>query len=120
MSPQHFVDIGQGNLDEGKPLECVGPELVVVARCLTPVVSSFTLLKDSDAIVEGAFDALNHNQWLHLACHGTPNRQQPFESSFAMCDWLLMVKDIIWSNWQDPQFAFLLACHTTAGDEESR
>ncbi|KAG1807266.1 CHAT domain-containing protein [Suillus subaureus] len=118
-SPQHFVAIGQGNPDEGKPLECVGPELAVVAQRLTPVVSSFTSLEDSDATVEGAFDALNHNQWLHLACHGMPNRQQPFESSFAMRDGPLMVKDIIRSNWQDPQFAFLSACHTTVGDEKS-
>ncbi|KAG1845911.1 CHAT domain-containing protein [Suillus subalutaceus] len=118
-SPQHFVAIGQGNPDEGKPLKCVGPELAVVAQSLTPVVSSFTSLEDSDATVEGAFDALNHNQWLHLACHGMPNRQQPFESSFAMRDGPLMVKDIIRSNWQDPQFAFLSACHTTVGDEKS-
>ncbi|KAG2043313.1 hypothetical protein BDR03DRAFT_941062 [Suillus americanus] len=48
-----------------------------------------------------------------------PNRQQTFESSFAMRDGPLMVKDIIRSNWQDPQFAFLSACHTTVGDEKS-
>ncbi|KAG2133262.1 CHAT domain-containing protein, partial [Suillus bovinus] len=71
------------------------------------------------ATIEGALDALNHNQWLHLACHGTPNRTQPFESSFAMRDGPLMIKDIIRSNWQNPQFSFLSACHTTVGDEES-
>ncbi|KAG2099630.1 CHAT domain-containing protein [Suillus discolor] len=118
-SPQHFVAIGQGNPDGGKPLECVAPELAVVSKRLAPVVSSFTRLEDSDAMVEGAFDALNHNQWLHLACHGMPNRQRPFESSFAMHDGPLMIKDIIRSNWQAPQFAFLLACHTTVGDEKS-
>ncbi|KAG1880886.1 TPR-like protein [Suillus subluteus] len=119
VSPQHFVAIGQGQPEGGKPLECVGPELAVVAQRLTSVVSSFTQLEDSDATVEGAFDALNHNQWLHLACHGMPNRQQPFESSFAMRDGPLMIKDIIRSNWQNPQFAFLSACHTTVGDERS-
>ncbi|KAG1769943.1 TPR-like protein [Suillus placidus] len=86
---------------------------------LMPIVSSFVSLEDNDATVEGALDALNHNQWLHLACHGMPNRQQPFESSFTMRDGPLMIKDIIRSNWQKPEFAFLSACHTTVGDEKS-
>ncbi|KAG1834907.1 TPR-like protein [Suillus subalutaceus] len=107
--PQHFVAIGRVNPDGGKELEC----------CLEPVVSSFTSLEDSDATVQGALDALNHNQWLHLACHGTPNQTQPFESSFAMRDGPLMIKDIIRSDWQNPEFAFLSACHTTVGDENS-
>ncbi|KAG2106211.1 CHAT domain-containing protein, partial [Suillus discolor] len=113
-SPQRFVAIGQGNSDVGKPLECVAPELAIVTRRLTLVAMSL-----GNATVKGAFDALNHKQWLHLACHGMPNRQQPFESSFAMRDGPLMIKDIIRSNWQNPQFAFLSACHTTVGDEES-
>ncbi|KAG2131138.1 TPR-like protein [Suillus cothurnatus] len=100
-STQYFVAIGQGNPDGGKELRCVAPELIAVARRLMPVTSSFTSLEDSDATVHGVLDALNHNQWLHLACHGMPNRQRPFESSFAM------------------QFAFLSACHTTVGDEKS-
>ncbi|KAG1824845.1 CHAT domain-containing protein [Suillus subaureus] len=119
VSPQHFVAIGQGNPEGGKELKCVAPELTVVAQCLEPVVSSFTLLEDSDATVQGALDALNRNQWLHLACHGMPNRIQPFESSFAMRDGPLMIKDIIRSDWQNPEFAFLSACHTTVGDEDS-
>ncbi|KAG1849548.1 CHAT domain-containing protein, partial [Suillus tomentosus] len=56
---------------------------------------------------------------LRLACHRMPNRQQPFESSFAMRDGPLMIKYVIRSNWQNPQFAFLSACHTTVCDEES-
>ncbi|KAG1830279.1 CHAT domain-containing protein [Suillus subalutaceus] len=118
-SSQHFVAIGEANPDRGKGLRCVAPELATVAKRLEPVVSSFTLLEDSDATVQGALDALNYNQWLHLACHGMPNRQQPFESSFAMRDGPLMIKDIIRSNWQNSEFAFLSACHTTVGDEKS-
>ncbi|KAG0694611.1 hypothetical protein DFH29DRAFT_959279 [Suillus ampliporus] len=30
-----------------------------------------------------------------------------------------MIKDIIRSHWQNPEFAFLSACHTTVSDEES-
>ncbi|KAG2360813.1 hypothetical protein BDR07DRAFT_1213934, partial [Suillus spraguei] len=70
-------------------------------------------LEDSKATVQGTLDTLNHNQWLHLTCHGMPNQTQPFESSFAMWDGPLMIKDIIRTNWQNPEFAFLSACHTT-------
>ncbi|KAG1822523.1 CHAT domain-containing protein [Suillus subaureus] len=107
------------NPDREKELRCVAPELAAIAQRLAPIVSSFTSLEDGDATVQGVLDALNHNQWLHLACHGTPNRQRPFESSFAMRDGPLMIKDIIRSNWQNPEFAFLSACHTTVGDEKS-
>ncbi|KAG2128394.1 CHAT domain-containing protein [Suillus cothurnatus] len=118
-STQHFVAIGQGNPEGGKELRCVAPEVAAIARRLAPIVSSFTSIQDSDATVQVVLDALNHYQWLHLACHGMPNRQRPFESSFAMRDGPLMIKDIIRSNWQNPEFAFLSACHTTVGDENS-
>ncbi|KAG1761579.1 CHAT domain-containing protein [Suillus occidentalis] len=118
-STQYFVAIGQGNPDRGKELRCVAPELAAIAQRLVPIVSSFTSLRDSLTTVQGALDALNHNQWLHLACHGMPNQTQPFESSFTMRDGPLMIKDIIRSNWQNPEFAFLSACHTTVGGKKS-
>ncbi|KAG1866542.1 hypothetical protein DFJ58DRAFT_654696, partial [Suillus subalutaceus] len=55
----------------------------------------------------------------HLACHGVPNRQQPFESPFSMRDGLLMIKVITQSDWQKPEFAFFSACQATVGDEKS-
>ncbi|KAG2037158.1 hypothetical protein BDR03DRAFT_958111 [Suillus americanus] len=85
-SSQHFVAIGQASPDRGKELR---------SQYLAPV--------DGDATVDG---------WLHLACHGMPKRTQPFESSFSMRDGPLMIKDMIRSNWQNPEFAFLSACHT--------
>ncbi|KAG2120264.1 TPR-like protein [Suillus clintonianus] len=118
VSTQNFVAIGQANPDRGKELRHVAPELAIVAERLRPVVS-FTSLEDGDATVQGALAALNHNQWLHLACHGMPHRTQSFDSSFAMRDGPLMIKEIIRSDWQSPEFAFLSACHTTVGDEKS-
>ncbi|KAG0700577.1 CHAT domain-containing protein [Suillus ampliporus] len=117
-SMQHFVAIGQANPNKGKALRCVAPELAVVDQRLSPIVS-FASLEDSDATVQGALDVLSHNQWLHLACHGMPNRKESFESSFAMRDGPLTIKEIIRSHWQNLEFAFLSACHTTVGDESS-
>jgi CHAT domain-containing protein len=117
-SIQHFVAVGQGHPDGGKELRHVAAELDTVAERVAPV-SSFTSLTDSDATVQGASDAFSHAQWLHLACHGIPNRKQPFESSFAMRDGPFTIMDIIRSRLQNPEFAFLSACHTTVGDESS-
>jgi CHAT domain-containing protein/tetratricopeptide (TPR) repeat protein len=115
---QHFVAIGQANPAQGGVLRTVAEELAIVAQRVAPVLS-FTSLAEGNATIQGALDALGQNQWLHLACHGVPNRKQPFESSFAMKDGPLTVKDIMRSRGQNPEFAFLSACHTTVGDESS-
>ncbi|KAG1740788.1 uncharacterized protein EDB91DRAFT_1237200 [Suillus paluster] len=64
-------------------------------------------------------NALSQNEWLHLACHGFSNRQQPSSSSFAMRDGPLTILDIIRSSGGDGEFAFLSACHTAVGDKWS-
>jgi CHAT domain-containing protein/tetratricopeptide (TPR) repeat protein len=117
-SIQHFVAIGQANPAQGEGLRTVTDELAIVARRVAPVLS-FTSLAEGDATIQGALDALGQNQWLHLACHGMSNRKQPFESSFAMKDGPLTIKDIMRSRGQNAEFAFLSACHTTVGDESS-
>ncbi|KAG1751330.1 TPR-like protein [Suillus paluster] len=117
-STQNFVAIGQANPDGGKPLDCVAAEVDIVAQRVAPFLS-FTSLTDSEATVQGASDVLRCKQWLHLACHGMPNRKQPFDSSFAMHDGPLMIRDIIRTHLQNPEFAFLSACHTAVGHESS-
>ncbi|KAG1734262.1 CHAT domain-containing protein [Suillus paluster] len=118
VSVQHFVAVGQGNPEGGKELRCVAAELAVVAERVAPILS-FTSLVDNDATIQGASHEFSRNQWLHLACHGIPNRKQPFESSFAMRDGPFTIRNIIRSRLQNPEFAFLSACHTTVGDESS-
>jgi CHAT domain-containing protein len=96
----------------------VDSELTLVEERVAPFLS-FTSLAGVDATVRGASDALSRAQWLHLACHGVPNRTEPFASSFTMRDGAFTIMDIIRSRVQNPEFAFLSACHTTVGDESS-
>jgi len=114
----HFVSIGQANPNKGTPLLRVTDELCDVASRVAPFLP-FTSLSDNDATVQQVLDALNRHQWVHLACHGMPNRQKPFDSSFAMRDGPLTITDIIRPRLQQPEFAFLSACHTTVGDASS-
>jgi len=108
----HFVSIGQGNPHEGAPLLRVTDKLCDIASRVAPFLP-FTSL--SDATVQTALDALNRYQWVHLACHGMLNRQKPFKSSFAIRNGPLTITDIIQPRLQQPEFAFLSACHTTMG-----
>jgi len=42
----------------------------------------------------------------------------PFDSAFALHDGRFTIQHIIRSDLQNPEFAYLSACHTTAGDED--
>jgi hypothetical protein len=98
-----------------RAIACVDAELSVVTQRLAHILP-FTQLVDSDATVHGVVDAFQSKS---LAPSGPPNRKQPFGSSFAMRDGPLMIREIMESHWQDPEFAFLSACHFTVGDESS-
>jgi len=117
----HFVSIGQGYPHSGTPLLRVTDELSDIASRVArhAPLHPFTSLSDNDATVQRALHALDQHQWVHLACHGMPNRQKPFESSFAMRDGPLTITDIMRPRSQQPEFAFLSACHTTVGHASS-
>jgi CHAT domain-containing protein len=117
-STPHLAAIGQGKPYKGAELPHVAAELGDIARRVAPILP-FTSLTDDDATVQRALDALSQHQWVHLACHGIPNREKPFDSSFAMRDGPLTITDIIRPRLQNPEFAFLSACHTTVGHESS-
>lgn len=82
-------------------------------------VTVLTRVQDQGAGITKVTEELNRNDFVHLACHGIPNRKRPFESGFALGDGLLKVEHIMRYNLQNARFAYLSACHTTVGDKES-
>ncbi|KIJ58537.1 hypothetical protein HYDPIDRAFT_102441, partial [Hydnomerulius pinastri MD-312] len=117
-SQQRFVAIGQPNPYEGTPLPSVSKEIEIVAGRISNAVS-FTRLVDNAATVGNAVKELTSHQWVHFACHGRPNLEHPFSSSFAMHDGPLQLTQIIQAELQNPEFAFLSACHTAAYNEST-
>ncbi|KAG1747324.1 CHAT domain-containing protein, partial [Suillus lakei] len=115
-----FVVIGQSQLGtgQGTVLPTVNSELELV-RELVPSNVKFTNLLGDGATQAGALNALQQNTWVHLACHGKQDHEQPYNSCFAMRDKPLTLLDIMENNSPQAEFAFLLVCHTTAGDEET-
>ncbi|KAG1869920.1 CHAT domain-containing protein [Suillus subluteus] len=115
-----FVVIGQSSpgAGQGKALLTVDSELELV-RKLVPTTANPTTLSGDDATRAGALDALQRNTWVHLACHGKQDREQPYYSCFAMRDKPLTLLDIMEKDIPHAEFAFLSACHTAVGDEET-
>ncbi|KAG2110703.1 CHAT domain-containing protein, partial [Suillus clintonianus] len=63
--------------------------------------------------------ALEQNTWVHLACHGKQDHDQPYNPHFVMKDAPLTLLDIMEKDIPHGEFAFLSACHTAVGDKET-
>jgi CHAT domain-containing protein/tetratricopeptide (TPR) repeat protein len=118
--PPSFVAIGQGQPGEGKgkALLAVDSELELVHK-LVPATANRTTISGDAATRAGALEALQQNTWVHLACHGKQDRTQPYDSHFVMRDAHLTLLDIMDKDIPHAEFAFLSACHTAVGDEET-
>ncbi|KAG1850077.1 CHAT domain-containing protein [Suillus tomentosus] len=115
-----FVAIGQGQpgAGKGKALLAVNSELKLVHK-LVPATAKHTTISGDAATRAGALAALQENTWVHLACHGKQDPVQPYNSHFVMRDEDLMLLDIMERDIPHAEFAFLSACHTAVGDEET-
>ncbi|KAG1823765.1 CHAT domain-containing protein [Suillus subaureus] len=115
-----FATIGQGQpgAGKGKALLAVDSELELVHR-LVPATANRTTISGDEATRAGALQALEENTWVHLACHGKQDPTQPYNSHFVMRDEHLTLLDIMEKDIPHAEFAFLSACHTAVGDEET-
>ncbi|KAG2122344.1 CHAT domain-containing protein [Suillus clintonianus] len=115
-----FAAIGQSRpgAGQGDVLPAVDSELELVHTLVPPNVE-FTHISKDEATQAGALNALRCNTWVHLACHGKQDLEQPYNSRFAMRDKPLTLLDIMENNSPQAEFAFLSACHTAVGDEET-
>ncbi|KAG2099251.1 CHAT domain-containing protein [Suillus discolor] len=115
-----FVTIGQGQpgAGKGKALLAVDSELELVHK-LVPATAKHTNISGDAATRAGALEALQQNTWVHLACHGKQDPKQPYNSHFVMRDEDLTLLDIMERDIPHAEFAFLSACHTAVGDEET-
>ncbi|KAG2148773.1 CHAT domain-containing protein [Suillus clintonianus] len=115
-----FAAIGQSQpgAGQGDVLPAVDSELELVHTLIPPNIK-FTNISKDEATQAGALNALWCNTWVHLACHGKQDLEQPYNSCFAMRDKPVTLLDIMENNSPQAEFAFLSACHTAVGDEET-
>ncbi|KAF8132911.1 CHAT domain-containing protein [Boletus edulis] len=115
---KRFVAIGQANAIGQLELHSVGTELANIGQRIIGL-ASFTQVEGPESCISRVAEELCRTEWVHLACHGLPNRTRPFESAFALRDGHFTIERIMRCEPQNPQFVYLSACHTTVGDEES-
>jgi CHAT domain-containing protein len=115
---KRFIAIGQATAAGESELFSVGAELDNIRQCVDGL-ATFTHIDGEEACAPRVIDELGKNEWVHFACHGLPNRNQPFESAFALHDGHFTIQRLIGCDLKNPEFAYLSACHTTVGDKES-
>ncbi|KAI9566215.1 TPR-like protein [Boletus coccyginus] len=115
---KRFIAIGEAKAFGESELLSVGTELENIGLHMDGL-ATFTRIDGEDSCISRVVEELGRNDWVHLACHGLPNPKKPFESAFALRDGHFTIQHIIGCDLKNPEFAYLSACHTTVGDEES-
>ena len=115
---KQFIGIGQATAKGANELVSVGTELANIEQRIGGL-AIFTHIEGQESCIARVTEELSKNEWVHFACHGIPNRKQPFESAFALHDGHFTVERIIRCELENAEFAYLSACHTTVGDDES-
>ncbi|KAF8123326.1 CHAT domain-containing protein [Boletus edulis] len=82
---KHFIAIGQGNAIGQVELLSIRTELANIGQHIGGL-ASFTQIEGPESCISRVAEELCKTEWVHLACHGLPNRTRPFESAFALHD----------------------------------
>ncbi|KAG2362158.1 hypothetical protein BDR07DRAFT_1071514 [Suillus spraguei] len=94
--PSSFVAIGQGQPLTGKSKELLAVDSEIeLVRTLVPATVSRTTISGDAATRAGALQAFEENTWVHLACHGKQDHEQPYNSHFVMKDEPITLLDIM-------------------------
>ncbi|KAJ3563259.1 hypothetical protein NP233_g9060 [Leucocoprinus birnbaumii] len=72
-------------------------------------------MKNDEAKVDAVLSTLKSSQFVHLACHGTMDVQEPLNSHLVLVNGNLELRNILAEDLKSAEFAFLSACQTATG-----
>jgi CHAT domain-containing protein len=75
-------------------------------------------LQDSQATKINVMDAMKSSAWLHFACHGEQDPDDPLESGLILYDGKLSLGEILDIDLPQAKFVYLSACETAMGDNQ--
>jgi CHAT domain-containing protein len=110
------VAVAQASARGARPIPKTEDEVKIVQKLTTSVRA--LNLKRGDATVQRVRDGMMESDWIHLACHGQQNPDDPMSSGFLLHDDKLMLSEIVKLSLPKAEFAFLSACQTAMGDEK--
>ena len=110
---------------EGEVLDDVIKEMLII-RSAVPAHGIIPLPPDADCSINPHAGASTHDvlsrlpdaAFLHLACHGTQDRENALDSGFLMSDSMMTVAQLMSLKLPRAFLAFLSACETARGDEK--
>ncbi|KAF8869393.1 CHAT domain-containing protein, partial [Infundibulicybe gibba] len=74
------------------------------------------VLANNQATLANVEAALPQSTWLHLACHGQQNIQDPLKSGLLLYDTKLELGKLMTTPLPHAEFVFMSACETAMGD----
>ncbi|KAE9406224.1 TPR-like protein [Gymnopus androsaceus JB14] len=74
-------------------------------------------LNHDAATAEAVMHEMSKYDFIHFACHGIQDTQDPLDSAFALYDQRLKLKTLMSLSLSNVQLAVLSACQTATGDE---
>jgi CHAT domain-containing protein len=72
-------------------------------------------LDDQEATVAAVLQHMQECSWIHLACHGIQDADNPTNSAFLLVDNPLTLREIMKQSFSHTELAVLSACHTAKG-----
>ncbi|KAJ7101763.1 CHAT domain-containing protein, partial [Mycena epipterygia] len=96
------------------------PNIAMEMREIRSIVGQNHILEycEEEATVGNVVKLLNDCPWLHLACHGDPNLEDPRKSCLRLYESSLDLDTIAQMQNPNAQLVFLAACKTAVGDSK--
>ncbi|THU94888.1 hypothetical protein K435DRAFT_860064 [Dendrothele bispora CBS 962.96] len=94
------------------------PHTVEEVEILQGMLPHLTWLNDEEGTKDAVMKAIHEHEWVHFACHGALNMENPLQSSFLLQDGGLELVDLMKQSFTHTQLAYLSACRTAAGSEK--
>ena len=115
----HLLTVRQPPSDGLSHLPGVDTELAHIREVIRNSPSARTvLLESSDGTVEEVLSLMKEADWVHFACHGIQDADNPTDSGLCLADGRrLKLRNIIALSRPRGGLAFLSACQTAMGDE---
>ncbi|CUA68295.1 DNA mismatch repair protein MSH3 [Rhizoctonia solani] len=114
-SEASIAAIGLEKTPGHSPLPGVRSELACIKEHANKSVM-VTQLVGPDATRSAVLDAMEHHNWVHIACHAAQKIDRPAESGLFLFDGVLDITSIARRPLINKGLAFLSACQTATGD----
>ena len=75
------------------------------------------ILEGSQGTINAVLGSMAKYDWVHLACHGTQDREYPLSSAFVLYDGCITLEMLMSKDLPTADLAVLSACQTATGDE---